>query len=97
LIVTPIFQKCICVRHSPWQGAGIDFFSGGPTAQPGLPHDSIRQRPHSYIAFYFGETGITSGAIAVNIIKDLLVGKKIAMQVFLSLIGSAVFEKQIDS
>jgi len=47
------------------------------STKDGLPYiGSIPQRPHTYFALGFGGNGITFSAIAANIIKDLLAGKK---------------------
>lgn len=47
------------------------------STKDGLPYiGSISQRPHTYFALGFGGNGITFSAIAANIIKDLLAGKK---------------------
>jgi len=47
------------------------------STKDGLPYiGSIPQRPNTYFALGFGGNGITFSAVAANIIKDLLVGKK---------------------
>ena len=47
------------------------------STKDGLPFiGSIRQRPHTYFALGFGGNGITFSAIAADLIKDLLAGKK---------------------
>jgi glycine/D-amino acid oxidase-like deaminating enzyme len=47
------------------------------STKDGLPYiGSIRQRPHTYFALGFGGNGITFSAIAANMIRDILAGKK---------------------
>ena len=47
------------------------------STKDGLPYiGSIPQRPNTYFALGFGGNGITFSAVAANIIKDLLMGKK---------------------
>jgi len=47
------------------------------STKDGLPFiGAIRQRPNTFFALGFGGNGITFSAIAANIIKDLLAGKK---------------------
>ena len=47
------------------------------STKDGLPYiGSISQRPNTYFALGFGGNGITFSAIAANILKDLLAGKK---------------------
>jgi glycine/D-amino acid oxidase-like deaminating enzyme len=47
------------------------------STKDGLPYiGSIRQRPHTYFALGFGGNGITFSAIAANLIRDILAGKK---------------------
>ncbi len=47
------------------------------STKDGLPYiGSIPQRPHTYFALGFGGNGITFSAIAANIIRDMLAGKK---------------------
>jgi glycine/D-amino acid oxidase-like deaminating enzyme len=47
------------------------------STKDGLPYvGSIPQRPHTYFALGFGGNGITFSAIAADIIRDLLSGKK---------------------
>lgn len=47
------------------------------STKDGLPYiGSIPQRPNTYFTLGFGGNGITFSAVAANIIKDLLMGKK---------------------
>lgn len=47
------------------------------STKDGLPYiGSIPQRSHTYFALGFGGNGITFSAIAANIIRDILMGKK---------------------
>jgi glycine/D-amino acid oxidase-like deaminating enzyme len=63
----------------PEIGFKTDFKWAGAFAstKDGLPYiGSIPQKPHTYFALGFGGNGITFSAIAANIIRDLLAGKK---------------------
>jgi glycine/D-amino acid oxidase-like deaminating enzyme len=47
------------------------------STKDGLPYiGTIPQRPNTYFALGFGGNGITFSAVAANIIKDLLMGRK---------------------